>query len=417
MNAEIVAIGTELLLGQSVDTNSAWLAKELAQMGIDLYSFQAVGDNEKRIETALKGACERCPIVLTTGGLGPTVDDVTRKVAAKLAGKTLVYHENIAKEIEARFNRMKLPFPKANLNQAFIPQGATIIPNPVGTAPGFIVKVGKGHLACMPGVPAEMKAMFEATVKPFLAGLNPGGSLIKSRVYRTTGISESHLNEIIRDIFEKSTNPTVGVLAHKEGVDVRLTAKAATEQDADKLLDGLGKNLTQLLPNYIYGLDQDDLEAILGRILMTRSLSLALAESCTGGLIAHRITRVPGSSKYFKAGYVSYSNEAKTDLFGVDSYLIKSKGAVSPEVAVKMAEGALKRSGASLALSTTGIAGPDGGSPEKPVGLVWMGISDESGSQALEFRFFGSRDNIQFRASQSALEMLRRHVLGMSLKG
>lgn len=417
MNVEIVAIGTELLLGQSVDTNSAWLAKEMARMGIDVYSFQAVGDNEKRIETALKGACDRSQVVLTTGGLGPTVDDVTRKVAAKLASRTLVYNETIAKEIEARFERMKMPFPKANLSQAFIPQGATLIPNPVGTAPGFIVKAGKSHLACMPGVPAEMKAMFEATVKPFLMELNPSGSVIKSRVYRTTGMSESQLNEIIRDIFEKSTNPTVGVLAHKEGVDVRLTAKAASDSEADRLLDGLGKTLMQLLPNHIYGLDQDDLEAIVGQILTTRGLSLALAESCTGGLIAHRITRVPGSSKYFRAGYVSYSNEAKTDLFSVDKALIQSKGAVSQEVAVKMAEGARKRSGAAIALSTTGIAGPDGGSAEKPVGLVWMGLSDESGSQAMEYRFFGSRDNVQFRTSQAALELLRRHVLGMTLKG
>jgi nicotinamide-nucleotide amidase len=417
MNIEIIAIGTELLLGQSVDTNSSWLAKEMARMGIDVYSFQAVGDNEKRIETALKGACERSQAVLTTGGLGPTVDDVTRKVAAKLASRTLVYHENIAKEIEARFARNKLPFAKVNLNQAFIPQGAVIIPNPVGTAPGFIVKVGKSHLACMPGVPAEMKSMFEATVKPFLKELSPTESLIKSRVYRTTGISESQLNEMIRDLFEKSTNPTVGVLAHKEGVDIRLTAKAASDQEADTLLDGLGKTLTQLLPNYIYGLDQEDLETIVGRMMTTRGLSLALAEFCTGGLIAHRITRVPGSSRYFKAGYVSYSNEAKTDLFGVEPALIKSKGAVSPEVALKMAEGALKRSGASIALSATGIAGPDGGTPEKPVGLVWMGLCDESGSQAVEYRFFGHRDNIQFRASQAALELLRRHVLGMALKG
>ena len=267
------------------------------------------------------------------------------------------------------------------------------------------------------GGTAEMKAMFEATVKPFLLGLKPSGSVIQSRVYRTTGMSESQLNEIIREIFEKSTNPTVGVLAHKEGVDVRLTAKAATESEAQRLLDGLGKTLTQLLPNYIYGLDQDNLEASVGRMLTTRGLTLALAESCTGGLIAHRITRVPGSSKYFLAGYVSYSNESKTDLFGVDPALLKSKGAVSPEVAVKMAEGARKRSGASLALSTTGIAGPDGGSGEKPVGLVWMGLCDETGSQALECRFPGSRDNVQFRASQAGLELLRRHVLGMALKG
>src|SRR5579859_4539320 len=239
MNAEIVAIGTELLLGQNVDTNSSWLAQQLALMGIDVFAFQAVGDNERRIETALKLACERSQAVIATGGLGPTVDDVTRKVAARLAQKQLVYQEALAKEIEQFFAKLSRPCPKVNLNQAFIPQGATVIPNSHGTAPGFIVKVGKSHLACLPGVPSEMKAMFEETVKGFLRGLSPAGSLIKSRVFRTTGISESLLNEKILDIFEKSVNPTVAVLANAEGVDIRLTAKAGSEAEANSLLDGL----------------------------------------------------------------------------------------------------------------------------------------------------------------------------------
>ncbi|HVM31736.1 MAG TPA: CinA family nicotinamide mononucleotide deamidase-related protein, partial [bacterium] len=276
MNAEIVAIGTELLLGQSQDTNSVWLAQQLAGLGVDLFGFQAVGDNEKRMEAAIRGALERARVVLTTGGLGPTVDDVTRKVAAKLSRRPLVFHEDIAKAMEERFTRLRpgKPFPKVNLNQAFIPQGATLIPNPVGTAPGFLVKVDQATLICLPGVPAEMKAMFGETVRPFLKSQAPAGVLIKSRVYRTTGIFESALNEKIADLFESSTNPTIGVLAHKEGVDIRLTAKAESEEKADALLDGLGKTLTTRLPNHIYGLDQDGLETIVGKLLATRSLTL-----------------------------------------------------------------------------------------------------------------------------------------------
>ncbi|HVZ81175.1 MAG TPA: competence/damage-inducible protein A [bacterium] len=415
MNAEIVAIGTELLLGQNTDTNSGWIARELALMGIDVFGFQAVGDNEKRLEAALKLACERGPIVIATGGLGPTVDDVTRKVAARLAGKQLVFHDHLAKAIEERFARFRpgKPFPKANLNQAFLPQGATVIPNANGTAPGFIVKVGKAHLACLPGVPFEMKAMFEETLKPFLKGLGPTGSIIKSRVFRTTGIDESALNEKIRDLFEGSTNPTIGVLAHWEGVDIRLTAKEENEAKADLLIEALGKNLTTRLPNFIYGWDKDDLETIVGRMLTTRNMTLATAESCSGGLISHRITQVPGSSTYFLRGYVVYSNRAKEQALGVSASLIEKKGAVSREVAEALALGARKAAGSDLALSTTGIAGPGGGSAEKPVGLVHIALADDQGAQSFEFRFTGDRSIVKKRTSQAALEILRRYCLGL----
>ncbi len=418
MNAEIVAIGTELLLGQNVDTNSAWLARELAGLGIDLFGFQAVGDNEKRMEAAIRGALERSDFVLTTGGLGPTVDDVTRKVAGRVAQRQLVFHEDIAKRMEARFAQLRpgKPFPKTNLNQAFIPQGATIIPNPVGSAPGFILKVGKSHLACLPGVPAEMKAMFEQTVKPLLKSLAPAKTLIKSRVYRTTGIFESALNEKIADVFESSTNPTIGVLAHKEGVDIRLTAKAESEAQADSLLDGLGKVLTTRLPNHIYGLDQDELETIVGKLLATRSLTLATAESCTGGLIAHRITLVPGSSGYFSRGFVVYSNEAKSDMLKVDPKLIQAKGAVSPQVAEALARQCRLLAKTDLGLSTTGIAGPAGGSAEKPVGLVYIALADEQSTQVFKFQMFGNRESVKFRTSQAALEIVRRYCLGLPLQ-
>ncbi|MGH7739400.1 MAG: competence/damage-inducible protein A [bacterium] len=417
MNAEMVAIGTELLLGQGQDTNSAWLAGQLAGLGIDLFGFQAVGDNEKRMEVTIRGALERVQVVLTTGGLGPTVDDVTRKVAGRISKRQLVFHEDIAKRMEERFGQLRpgKPFPKGNLGQAFIPQSAVIIPNPVGTAPGFIVKVEKAHLICLPGVPAEMKAMFEETVRPFLRSLAPTGILIKSRVYRTTGIFESALNEVIADIFEKSTNPTIGVLAHREGVDIRLTAKAPSDTEADRLLDGLGKTLTSRLPDTIYGLDGDELETIVGKLLATRAITLATAESCTGGLISHRITLVPGSSSYFLRGSVVYSNEAKADMLKVDPRLIETKGAVSPEVAAVLARQCRLGASSDLGLSTTGIAGPGGGTPEKPVGLVYIGLSDEQSTRVFKYRMFGDREDVQFRTSQAALELIRRYCLGLAL--
>jgi nicotinamide-nucleotide amidase len=415
MNAEIVAIGTELLLGQNVDTNSAWLAQQLALLGVDVYGFQQVGDNEKRMEAAMKGACERSQVVITTGGLGPTVDDLTRKVAAKVGQKTLVYYENLAKAMEAKFFRSGKLFPQSNLNQAFIPQGATLIPNPVGTAPGFILKIDKTYLVTLPGVPSEMKAMFEQTVKPFLKGLEPATSIIKSRVYRTTGMSESRLNEKIADIFESSKNPTIGVLAHPEGVDIRLTAKATNEEEADMLIDALGKILLTRLPNNIYGLDKDELESIVGQMLTTRHMTLATAESCTGGLISRRITQVSGSSTYFLRGYVVYSNESKSDMLKVDPKMIKNKGAVSAEVAEVLAVNARTQSAASVAISTTGIAGPTGGTEEKPVGLVYIGLSDDQTTHTFKFQFTGDREVVQLKASQAALELLRRHCLGLSL--
>jgi nicotinamide-nucleotide amidase len=361
-------------------------------------------------------ACERSQFVITTGGLGPTVDDVTRKVAGRLAQKQLVYNETLAKHIEEFFTKAGKSCPKVNLNQAFIPQGATLIPNALGTAPGFIVKVGKSHIACLPGVPFEMKAMFEGTLKAFLKNLSPGGNLIKSRVFRTTGISESLLNEKIVDLFEKSTNPTVGVLAHAEGVDIRLTAKAASEAEANSLLDGLGKTVMSRLPNFIYGLDHDNLETSVGRMLTTRQMTVALAESCTGGLISHRITQVPGSSDYFLGSWVVYDNRMKSATLGVDPKAIEKKGAVSREVAEEMARNAREKSGADVGLSTTGVAGPSGGSAEKPVGLVYMGLSDDQKTQVFEYRFSGDRDTIKKRASQAALELLRRHCLQLPYK-
>jgi len=417
MNAEIIAIGTELLLGQSVDTNSSWIARNLARLGFNVFHIQAVGDNERRLEETFRQALTRSDVVVATGGLGPTVDDVTRKAAARATQRPLVFHEEYAKAIETFFQKRGMEFPKTNVNQAFLPQGSQVVPNPVGTAPGFIAKLGKSSLVCMPGVPFEMFAMFEATVEPYLKSLNAGGSVILSRVYRTTGISESALNERILDLFEGSTNPTVAVLAHAEGTDIRLTARAANEAEAKTLLEALGRQMTARLPQHIYGWDQDDLETIVGRLLATRQLTLAVAESLTGGLVTHRLTQVPGSTQYFRRGYVTYSNEAKTDCLGVSATVLSAHGAVSPEVAIAMAKGALKKDGADLGISTTGIAGPSGGSEKKPVGLVYTALVDETNTWVREFRFGGNRENIKRRTAQAILEMVRRYCLQLPMEG
>ncbi len=416
MDAEIIAIGTELLLGQSVDTNSSWLARNLARLGFNVFRLGAVGDNERRLAEAIQLALSRSEVVLTTGGLGPTVDDVTRKAVARALQKPLVFHEELAKALEARFKARGLEYAPSNLTQAFLPQGATLVPNPGGTAPGFWCKSGKGHLACLPGVPSEMKSMFEATVEPALRALDPRGTVILSRVYRTTGLAESLLNEKILDLFEGSENPTVAVLAHAEGVDIRLTARADGSEAAVALLDALGKRMTERLPQHIYGWDQDVMETIVGRLLATRNLTLACAESLTGGLVAQRLTQVPGATRYFRRGYVTYSDESKSQLLQVPDSVLRSKGAVSPETALAMARGCRQADGADLGVSTTGIAGPAGGTPEKPVGLVYVGLADEANAWVREFRFSGTRDSIQRKTAQAALEWVRRYCLQLPME-
>jgi nicotinamide-nucleotide amidase len=416
MNAEIIAIGTELLLGQSVDTNSSWIARNLARLGYNVFHIQAIGDNERRLEEAFRTALTRSDVVVATGGLGPTVDDVTRKAAARATQRPLVFHEDMAKAIEVFFQKRNMDFPKSNANQAFLPQGSIVVPNPVGTAPGFIAKLGKASLICFPGVPPEMMAMFEATAEPYLRQLNNGGAVILSRVYRTTGISESAVNERILDLFENSTNPTVAVLVHPEGTDIRLTARADSASEATSLLEALGRQMMSRLPQHIYGWDQDDMETIVGRLLATRRLTLAVAESLTGGLITHRLTQVPGATHYFRRGFVTYSDEAKRDCLGVSGTILSAHGAVSPEVAVAMAKGSRQKDEADIGLATTGIAGPTGGNEKKPVGLVYVALADETNAWVREFRFGGSREVIKRRTAQAALEMVRRYCLQLPME-
>ncbi|MGH7394823.1 MAG: competence/damage-inducible protein A [Candidatus Methylomirabilales bacterium] len=413
MNAEILTVGTELLLGQIVDTNAAFIAERLAEAGIDVYFKTTVGDNPARIEAAVRQALGRAQVVLCTGGLGPTEDDLTRDVVAKVTGRPLRLNPAVLAQIQARFARRGIPMARNNERQAQVPEGALVLENPRGTAPGLLLRVDPEQtVVLLPGVPAEMRPMLTEIVLPRLREVYGLKGRIRSRVLRTTGVSESKVDELLGDLWAER-NPTIALLARSGEIHVRLTAKAETEAELTHLLDGREAQVRERLGDIVFGRDEESLEVIVGRLLLARRLTLAVAESCTGGLVGHRITNVPGSSAYFDRGVVVYSNQAKTALLGVPAELIAAKGAVSAEVAAAMAEKMREGAGVDLALAVTGIAGPTGGSPEKPVGLTYIALAHSGGVAAHEFRFFTDRDLNKQRAAQTALDLVRRHLLGL----
>ncbi len=413
MNAEILTVGTELLLGQIVDTNAAFIAERLAEAGIDVYFKTTVGDNPSRIEAALRQALQRAQVVLCTGGLGPTEDDLTRDVVAAVTGRPLCLDPALLAQIQARFARRAVPMAKNNERQAQVPEGAEVLENPRGTAPGLLLRVEPDRtIVLLPGVPAEMRPMLTETVLPRLREAYGLKGRIRSRVLRTMGVSESRVDEMLGDLWAER-NPTIALLARSGEIQVRLTAKAETEAELTRLLDVREAQVRERLGDIVFGRDEESLEVVVGRLLLARRLTLAVAESCTGGLVGHRMTNVPGSSAYFDRGVVVYSNQAKTDLLGVPAELIAAKGAVSAEVAAAMAEKMRDGSGADLALAVTGIAGPTGGTPEKPVGLTYIALAHAGGVAAHEFRFFTDRDLNKQRAVQTALDLVRRHLLGL----
>jgi nicotinamide-nucleotide amidase len=415
MGTEILTIGTELLLGQIVDTNASWISEKLAEAGIDVFYKTTVGDNWGRIEAALRLALSRADVVLTTGGLGPTEDDLTRDVLAALLQRPLRLDPAILAHIEARFAHRRMPMTENNRKQALVPEGAEVLPNPRGTAPGLWVKRDGQIVCCLPGVPGEMKPMLLEQVIPRLRDAFGFRSRIVSRVLKTCGISESKLDHVIGDYFREMRNPTIGVLAHAGEIHVRLTCKGEDDGEIARKLDDLEEKIRQRLGHLIFGRDGETLEALVGRLLREGKATLAVAESCTGGLIAHRLTNVPGSSEYFERGVVAYSVAAKEAVLGVPAGMIRQHGAVSLEVARAMAEGIRKGAGTSYGLATTGIAGPSGGTPERPVGLVYIALAWDRGSLAREYRLHGERELVKYRAAQMALEMLRRHLLSVPI--
>lgn len=417
MTAEIISIGTELLLGQSIDTNAPYLCRVLAGLGIPVSYRTTVGDNHQQIIEALRWSWGRADLLFTIGGLGPTQDDVTREAVAQVLEEPLQEDPQLWAEIQTFFARRNLPCPEINRRQALRPPSARPVPNPVGTAPGLIAEKGGKTLFCLPGPPKELIPMVENHILPHLRErVAPERGVIKWRVIKLAGIGESAAEEKVADLLA-SENPRIAPLAHTGEVHFRITARAPSEKDADTLIAQVERLLREKLGEDVFGADEDTLEKVVVTLLTERSQTLALAESCTGGLIGHRITNIPGSSKVFLGGITAYSNEVKIKQLEVPSSLLEKYGAVSSQTAVAMAEAIRKKLSSDFALGVTGIAGPTGGTPQKPVGLVYIACAGPDGTSVQEYKYIGDRQTIKQSASQSALDMLRRRLLKASQRG
>jgi nicotinamide-nucleotide amidase len=411
-SAEIVTIGTEMLLGDLVDTNTAWISQRLAALGVSMYRHTTVGDNNDRIIGALRDAASRADLVVTTGGLGPTSDDLTNACLGMLTGRPMVEYPEARRHIDEKFAKFGREPTPSNYKQALFPEGTELIPNPLGTAPGALVEWEGTLYATLPGVPSEMKRMFEETLEPLIRERSDGS--IVSKTLHFAGIGESALAEKVQDFLDAS-DPTVAPLAGQGRVRLRITTRAATEEEAHRKIRPVEEEILDRLGEYFFGEDEETLESSVGRLLADRGATVALAESCTGGLISKRLTDIAGSSAYFVEGFVTYSNASKERLLGVPDEMLAEHGAVSEPVARVMAEGARKISGADYGLSVTGVAGPGGGTEEKPVGLVYVGVADAEGAvgEKLDLTAWArSRSSIRERSANRALDLLRLRIEG-----
>jgi nicotinamide-nucleotide amidase len=413
MRAEIISIGSELVSGQSLDTNSQWLSRELADLGISVALHTTLGDTIADHVAVFRAACERADLAVVTGGLGPTQDDLTREALAECAGVGLVEHPESMAAIAAMFARRNRVMPERNRTQAFFPEGARPLPNPVGTAPGIWMKIGRAAFACLPGVPSEMKLMFREQVVPRLRQEGYSERIIVHRKINLFGKGEADIEAEALDLTVRGREPEVGITAHDATISFRISAAAATEDEAKSLIEPTAKLIYERFGSLVLGEGATDLPEALFAELVRTGATMATAESCTGGLIAHMITALPGVSPFYLGGVVSYANEAKSALIDVPESLIEAHGAVSPEVAAAMAEGVRKRLGADVGLSTTGVAGPSGGTPEKPVGLVYLGLATLEGTQTrrIDIGADQPRAIIQHRASKAAINWARLTLL------
>ena len=409
MDAEIIAVGSELLTPHYLDTNSLFLTDRLNSLGIEVFFKTVVGDRLADVATVLRDALARSPLVILTGGLGPTEDDLTRDAVAEVFDLPLREVPEIRRQIEERLARLGRPMAENNLRQALVPEGAAWLENKNGTAPGIWIEHDRRIVVLLPGPPRELEALFDASCLPRLAELSRG-QRIKTRVYKVVGLPESEVDKRAAAVYKAYTNPSTTILAKPGAIEIHLRARAASDEEAEALLTELGDKIETVLGEHLFSSHGESLEEVVGMYMMMRQKTLAVAESCTGGLLAERLTQNSGSSNFFLGGVVCYSNPLKTSLVGVPTAVIEQHGAVSQPVAQAMAEGIRARSGASIGVGITGVAGPSGGSPEKPVGLVFVSLADARGTQVREFRFPGDRERIRLWASQMALEMLRRRV-------
>ena len=410
MKLEVVTIGTELVLGLTPDTNAADLGRALAAAGAEIVRHVSVPDRPAAIRAAIAEALDRTGFVIATGGLGPTRDDMTKVEVAALFGKALRVDESILRSLEARFRRLGRPMPAVNRTQAEVPEGATVLPNPRGTAPGLWLEDERGRVAVLlPGVPSEMRGLLVEEVLPRIAQRVGGRRVVQSRTLRTTGVPESALAERIGPVEDDIAPLTLAYIPSIDGVDLRLTAWSLPPDEAEGRLAEAAAGLRARLEDHYYGEDGADLAAVVLDLL--RGERLAVGESCTGGLVAARITAVPGASQVFVGGVVAYANGAKGDLLGVPAATIEAHGAVSEETVRAMAEGVQRRFEVGAAIAVTGIAGPGGGTPEKPVGTVWLAARLGNETRAVRRVFPGDRGEIRARATQAALDLLRRMLV------
>src|SRR5437867_3584 len=412
LSAEIIAIGSELLTPRFIDTNSVYLTEQLNALGIPVMMKTIVGDHESYLEHAVRGSLERTPLLLTIGGLGPTEDDITRKVVARVLQRQLILNDEILARIQSRFKARGAEMPANNSRQALVLSGSEILENNHGTAPGLWIAGERNHLILLPGPPSELKPMFENSCLPRLQEM-AGGAAIARRVFRTACLPESTLDARIAPIYLKYKNPETTLLAKPGQVDVRLTARGKNREEAERLVRELGDEICRELGEHIFTQSEQTLEEVVGSYLVMKNATISIAESCTGGMLAERLTSVPGSSRYFMSGVVCYSNESKMELTGIPPLLIEMQGAVSEEVARGLAEGIRARAGTTIGVGVTGIAGPAGGSAEKPVGTVHIAVASPSETQHRRFLFPGDREKVRWQTSQTALDMVRRQLMRM----
>ncbi len=415
LSAEIIAIGSELLTPDKTDTNSLWLTGRLNEIGIEVKLKTIVGDDRMRLEATIRDALKRSDFVILTGGLGPTEDDITRVVSAKAVGRELVYHDELETDLRERFKKWGREMPEINKRQAFVIEGAEILPNPNGSAVGMAVEIGGKFLVILPGPPRENQPMFNDFIFPKLREKS-GEIFVKRKVLRVAGIGESAVDEAIAPIYKLYKTVDTSILFNKSEIEIHLIAHSNSEAAADDTLEEIAAKIVAELGVAVFALNGELMEEVVGKLLRENDKTLAVAESCTGGLIGERLTDVAGSSAYFMQGVIAYANEAKINALKVAPEIIEKHGAVSAETAEAMAKGMRELAKTDYAISVTGIAGPDGGTAEKPIGTVFVGYADAKKTKSFKVILPGDRFLIRWRASQAALEYLRRQILKIQTK-
>ena len=413
MKAEILAVGTELLMGQIVNTNAQYISSKLPDVGVGVYYHSVVGDNPDRLEESLKLALERCDVVITTGGLGPTQDDLTKETISEVFGKKLVLHEESMKDLKNYFYKLGRQMTVNNEKQAYMPEDCIVLKNNNGTAPGCIIEAGAKVVVMLPGPPIEMKPMFNDYVVPYFKKKSTFS--IESRFLRVFGIGESAMETQIIDLIDAQTNPTIATYAKMGEVTLRVSAKIQAGENAELIMKPVIDEIKKRAGDCLYSDSNQNLDDVVANLLLEKNITISTAESCTGGLISETLTNIAGISKVFIGGAVTYSNESKAELLGVKNETLQSYGAVSRETAVEMAEGIRKRLKTDIGVSITGIAGPDGGTPEKPVGLVYVGLATESGTITKELRLLGNRNRIRTITALNVFDIIRRYILGLKI--